>query len=228
MHLYDFLGPDHNEVIHVLKDILPNDLCGLTMLDLASGEGKHLQAFLERNIDKVYAIDWDKIRLKNLKNKYRYYSDKINIIHDDIFKRRFQNKYDLIYLGDNTIQYFDTYKSQYNIINIISDTLNKTGIGIINFTPLSEKNILDFACDYKALKSNKNMLFGKIQVDIFNQNLIYLFKSKTYIKTIKTRILLKKELEDMIECAGLIILKIHEYVCNLGNTTFFYIVKLNT
>lgn len=227
MKLLDFLAPTYNEVNYMLNDILPNELSNMKMLDLASGEGQHLRVFLEKNIDKIYAIDQDGERLRNILHRYSECQDKIEIVQDDILERKFQNTYDLVYLGDNSINFFKTHSSQYKVINVISSVLRSSGIGIINITPVMERNILDYSATYKPIgKEEQCTLYGKVKVDIFNQEIAYYYKDKTNIKKVSTRILLKKELEDMIEAAGLCIEKIASRLCKSGNTTYFYVVKL--
>lgn len=228
MKLFDFLSPTYHEVSHLLEGILPDNLSGVKMLDLASGEGHHLQVFFDKNIQEIHAIDSNKIRLENLLSRYSKNQDKIKIIHDNIFERNYQSRFDLVYLGDNSIQIFDTHSDQYKVINVIANTLKSTGIGIINFTPIVEKNILDYGNAYKPINGiNDSLLCGKIKVDIFNQEIIYYFKDNTITRTIKSRILLKKELEDMINCTGLEIVKVVKRACKSGNPTYFYCVKLN-
>ena len=226
MKIYDFLSPEYDEVRDMLEKILPEELSDIRMLDIASGEGKHLVPFFEKNVRSISVIDNNMESLKKLNERYKGYESIIELINADILSTKFNNSFDLVYLGDNSIQLFDTYSNQYKIIEVIASALAWNGMAIINFTPIIEKNILKFNNGYTKLKdNNEEQIEGKLKVDIFNQELVYYFRNENETKTIRTRILLRKELEDMIESIGLKISKIIEQKCKNGNTTFFYILK---
>ncbi len=225
MRLFDFLGPNENEANAFLRKFLPDDLSNMNMLDLASGAGSHLQIFLDKNISKITVLDNSNHSLDCLKNKYDYALDKIEIINDNILTRNHARKYDLVYLGDNSIQMFNSFHAQYQVVTFIANSLNAIGTGIINFTPVTEQNILNFGYDYKVIDDG-DYLYGKIKIDIFEQMLIYFFKKDEITKTIRNRILLKREFESMVDTAGMYVLKVEKKLCSSGNYTYFYYCKL--
>lgn len=226
MKIYDFLSPGYDEVKNMLEKVLPEELSQKKMLDLASGEGKHLAFFVEKKVKNISVADHNIEGLKKLYERYKGYESNIELINTDIMSTEFHNTFDLVYLGDNSIQLFDTYSNQYKVIEVIASALNRDGVAIINFTPLVEENILKFNNGYTKINDEgEKMMEGKLKVDIFNQELVYYFRNAEETRTIRTRILLRKELEDMVDSVGLTVSTINAQKCKNGNTTFFYILK---
>jgi Methyltransferase domain. len=231
VRLFDFLSSSQNEIDEYLNKLLPNDMSHIKMLDLASGTGRHLKLFLEKDVSKITVIDENEESLNTLRINYHEKIDKFEIINDNLFTRKFSNKYDLVYIGDNSLQIFNSYREQYGIVSLIAKTLKKDGIGLINFTPISEDNIIKYN-NYRLIRTlndgitNIDKLYVKIKVDIFNQEIVYYFTEDDMTKTIRSRILLKKELEDMIVSSGMYISEIVNAKCTSGENTCFYILKL--
>lgn len=227
MKLYDFLSPSHDEVKKMLGNVLPEDLSQKTMLDLASGEGTHLAFFFDKKIKEISVVDQNTEGLNKLFERYRGYGSNITLINADVLSFKYNNIFDLVYLGDNSIQIFNTYSDQYKIIDIIAKSLKTDGVAVINITLIVEENILKFNNEYKLISDEGDEpLQGKIKVDIFNQELVYYFINGTETRTIRTRILLRKELEEMVDSVGLVISKVSMYKCKNGNITYFYVLKL--
>lgn len=226
MKIYDFLSPGYDEVKNMLEKVLTEELSQKKMLDLASGEGKHLAFFFEKKVKNISVADHNIEGLKKIYEKYKGCGSNIELIYTDIMSTKFDNTFDLVYLGDNSIQLFDTYSNQYKIIEVIASALKRDGVAIINFTPLVEENILKFNNGFTKMNNEgEEMMEGKLMVDIFNQELVYYFRNTEETRTIRTRILLKKELEDMVDSVGLTVSKINAQKCKNGNITFFYILK---
>ncbi len=195
----------------------------MDILDLASGTGEHIGSYIERGISKITVVDKNINSLDALKERYKDNLSMFEFICADIFEYKFTKKYDLIFLGDNTIQFFKSYCEQYNILSIISNQLKSTGCAIINITPLDIDNILRYGNQYVESQVGNEMV--NIQLDVFEQNLIYKFTDGATSVEIQTRFLLKQEFLDMLSSLDMFIHREENIICKNGDKTKFYFIK---
>lgn len=145
-HFYDI-------ICNITKgdDVILEELClikkfinkGDKLLDIGCGTGRHLKHLT--NEYRVTGIDNNKEHLKMLRDKI---PDKnIKIINDDIYKYKFEDKYNLIILFWNTINEicFDI-DSLEKLLNKLINLLEESGTIIINIDNTDLINIkrLDF------------------------------------------------------------------------------------
>ncbi len=230
MKIFDFLSPDQREIQEMLSKVLPDNMSHLEMLDIASGTGEHLRIYLEKKISHLTVIDNSKESLDILKKKFRKDIDKFEIVVGDIFAEEIRKKFDLVNIGDNSLQMFNTFKEQYDVIRLISRSLKKNGVAVVNITPITENDILKYGDGYQPLDVEcdpvTEQMHVKVKVDIFNQEIVYYFKDADTERKLKSRILLQRELEDMIDCAGMYIWKTFCVKSRMGKDTYFYFFKL--
>jgi len=228
MKIFDFLSPDQVEIDDMLSDVLPDDMSQLEMLDIASGTGEHLHAYLDKKILHLTVMDYNKVSLDILKRKFSKYIDKLEIVVGDIFEEKIQKKFDIVNIGDNSLQMFNSFKEQYGVILLISHYLKKNGVAVLNITPITENDILRYSNGQPLDIENDTIteqMHVRIKVNIFNQEIVYYFKDSDSEKKVKSRILLQKELNDMIDCAGMRIWKIFCIKSKMGKDTYFYFLK---
>jgi SAM-dependent methyltransferase len=230
MKIFDFLSPEQGEIEEMLSKVLPDDMSHLEMLDIASGTGEHLHVYLDKKILHLTVIDYSKVSLDILKKKFCKYIDKLEIIIGDIFTEEIQRKFDVVNIGDNSLHMFNSFKEQYDVIRLISRYLKENGMAVVNITPITESDILRYSDGYQPIDVENDtfteQMHVRIKVDIFNQEIVYYFKDADSERKVKSRILLQRELEDMIDCAGMYVWKTFCIKSKNGKDTYFYFLKL--
>ncbi|MEF2966637.1 class I SAM-dependent methyltransferase [Paenibacillus sp. M1] len=234
--IFDFLGPDPTEMRQFIHDVWPENP-DANVLDLASGNGDHLFGFIDKPVASVTVVDNSEEALRLLLERHSNHKQLISPICADLGTWACDRKYDVVHMGDNSIQMFASYKDQFNIIKTMASCLSDKGFGLLNVTPVTERQIMEYCVEPKRITTVKNggetvEVFGQIKVDVFNQDLIMYFSiSRDGIEegrsTCRCRMLLKHEIEEMVKAAGLKVVQVRHRKLKRGNDSYYYLLQLN-
>ena len=119
---------------------------------------------LEEDIDIIDSVEINTIFIKKFKEYFPNYSNKINIIKDDVihYLNNTSEKYDIII--DDAFIDFDKINLDYNLINT---KLNENGIFVSNY-----------------IRNNNNLKIKKSIYDSFNCTENVAFKNENYFQSI--------------------------------------------
>lgn len=221
MNIYDFLSPSFDEIEKKLDNIITDRLDNLSMLDIATGSGKHLKPFFKKGISEITVIDRYHIDSNIFKEKYP--DSNMIVITADIFEYNFTKKYDIVTIFDNSLQIFRTFEEQYKIIKLMSSVLKDDGKCIIQISPITEKDILRYSGEYKHIDNSE--LYVNISVNMFEQLITYRYMQGNENKSIESRFILKKEIQDMIFGSGMYIYREETIGNDKGQLSNFYFLK---
>ncbi|KAF6570278.1 class I SAM-dependent methyltransferase [Paenibacillus polymyxa] len=234
--IFDFLGPDTIEMQKFIGDVWPEKIHA-RVLDLASGSGEHLFGFINKSIESVTVVDRSPESLQLLLNKHNNHGNMINTVCSDLNDWSCPQKFDIVHIGDNSIQMFPAYKNQFDIFRVIASSLSAEGVGMVNVTPVTEHQIMEYGGAPKVIKSltidgEAFEVYGEVKIDVFNQILMMYFtvyknENETSRCTCRCRMLLKHEIEEMAKAAGLKIVQVKQQKLKRGNDSYYYLLQLN-
>jgi hypothetical protein len=161
----------------------------------------------------------------------------INTVCSDLNDWSCPQKFDIVHIGDNSIQMFPAYKNQFDIFRVIASSLSAEGVGMVNVTPVTEHQIMEYGGAPKVIKSltidgEAFEVYGEVKIDVFNQILMMYFtvyknENETSRCTCRCRMLLKHEIEEMAKAAGLKIVQVKQQKLKRGNDSYYYLLQLN-
>lgn len=229
--IFDFLGASILENKKNLIKVLPRKMHDIDVLDLCSGEGTHLPEFIKKGA-RITSLDYYEDNLSTLERKYN-----LVVVKDDVTKFKIDNKFNIIHLGDNCLQLFDTFEKQFSILRCIKNHLLEDGYALINVLELTSSCTSKYIKEPILIKTVRKgslivKLFGQIIIDSFNNLLIYRYTSNNYRnsilinKTITTKLIFEEELQDMLEHLKMEITKKESYRLKNLNNSVYYTIKL--
>ncbi len=109
----------------VLLEHLPKDR-KISILELGAGTGEWAHKILKEydNVDKYTLVDFSDKMLNQASTKLKKYKDKINLINQDIFNIKLQEKYDVV-INIYVLPFIDDSKK---LIKIGTDYLHEQGL----------------------------------------------------------------------------------------------------
>jgi len=220
-----------------LSEIVSERLDGKSVLDIACGTGKHLIGFLEKGAH-VTVIDKCAEELETLVDSYDRYKDRIIAVCDDVLKWKNESKYEIVHIGDNSFQTFDSYEDQLLLTKRIADCISYEGYGLINIVALDAGNVVDYYRDDRLIKKVNHdgldvHVYGRLSADIYRQRLTYHFTSKALSdeSSIKKehcscRITTHSEMERYVSTAGMKIVDCSKRILASGAVSYYYKLAL--
>lgn len=228
--LYDFIGLNENDNREFLMSVLTNLKSNSDIIDLATGYASHVNCFINKN-RKIVLVDRCEDCINYLKDNYR--DSNVKIIHSDIQKIRLDDKFDIVHLGDNTLNMFPTYKDVEAVIKSMSLLLKDSGRALINLTPLTTDIIRNYNLNDKILAKEFEednivyKLYTNIEIDVFRSTLLmfyYLYNDNDEVSRFKIncRIIVEDELLSIADSCGLILEKKYVYKSSNKKISYYY------
>ena len=172
------------------------------MLDLACGEGRHVQLFKEKGY-RTFGMDLSETLLKNGKRKFY----QIDLIRGDM--RSIPGKFDMIMSLFTSFGYFMRDEDNIKVISEIYDSLEENGVFWLDFlnplfvkTNLVSENKKELPDGIKVIEKRK-IVDGRVEKEI---EFVKRDEKKVYKESV--RLFSRENLIDILQKAGFKIVKI--------------------